>query len=57
MQFTAYVSPHGDDQNDGLTPATAKLTPQAALEVLPHGDNGIAYGTLYILGDMSLETP
>ena len=33
-----YVSTHGDNENDGLSWATAKATPRAALDAASNGD-------------------
>jgi hypothetical protein len=54
-----YVSPHGNEANDGLSWGTAKLTVFAACEALPGGGESPATcgsGTIYF-SDKSFATP
>lgn len=52
----AYVSPTGDDSNDGLTPATAKATVQAAAAVASEGGTiHVAAGTYSGAGNQLLD--
>src|SRR5271156_2213772 len=54
-----YVSPHGNDSNDGLSWGTAKLTVFAACEALPGGATNpstCGNGTIYF-SDKSSATP
>src|SRR5580700_3989913 len=54
-----YVSPHGNDSNDGLSWGAAKLTVFAACEALPGGATSpstCGNGTIYF-SDQSSATP
>lgn len=52
-----YVSPNGNDSNDGLSPGTAKLTVVAALKALPGGSSTNAgVGTVLISGSVNAST-
>ena len=44
---TYYVSPHGSNDNDGLSPAKAFATPQAAADVARAGDTVLIAAGLY----------
>lgn len=52
-----YVANDGNDSNDGLTPATAKLTPKTVVEAASANDVVILGPGPFALGDNVINTP